>query len=152
MEYFLNKLWKLQPKLMVITERESTSNGFTLKDRLETTLNFYGTLFECLEANVPKAKSGERIILERMLLGEEIKNIIACEGSERKERHEKVETWIPWLELAGFRRFPISYERMLQATRPLQSYGRGYKLLHHNHCLFICWNDRPLYTVSAWRF
>ncbi|XP_054817043.1 GRAS family protein TF80-like [Prosopis cineraria] len=153
MRWFLSSLFKLQPRLMVITEQESDNNGPSLTDRLDKALNFYAALFYCLEANVPKEKAAERILLEKMLLGEEIKNIIACDGVERKERHVKfLKTWCPSLELAGFMRVPMDYERMLQITRPLQSYGSGYKLLDFNQCLFTCWNDLPLFSISAWRF
>ncbi|XP_054817061.1 GRAS family protein TF80-like [Prosopis cineraria] len=153
MRWFLSSLWKLKPRLMVITEQESDNNGPSVTDRLDKALNFYAALFHCLEGNVPKARAIERIMMERMLLGEEIKNIITCDGVDRKERHGKFSnTWHPWLKLAGFKRVPLHYERMLQVTRPLQSYGRGYKLLENNQCLLTCWNDLPLYSISAWRF
>ncbi|XP_054817042.1 GRAS family protein TF80-like [Prosopis cineraria] len=153
MRLFLNSLLKLQPRLMVITEQESDNNGHSVTERLNKALTFYAALFDCLEGNVPKARALERIMLERILLGEEIKDIISCDGVDRKERHGKFfKTWLPWLELAGFKRVPLHYERMLQVTRPLQSYGRGYKLLENNQCLFTCWNDLPLYSISAWRF
>jgi len=119
---FLNALWSLSPKLMVVTEQESNHNGFSLMDRIMEALTFYAALFDCLESTVPRG-SIERQKVEKMLLGEEIKNIIACEGVERKERHEKLEKWIPRLELSGFGRVPLSYHGVLQATRLLQSYG-----------------------------
>ncbi|XP_028789892.1 scarecrow-like protein 3 [Neltuma alba] len=153
MRWFLSGLWKLRPRLMVITEQESDNNGPSLTDRLDKALNFYAALFDCLEANVSKAKAAERIMLERMILGEELKNMIACDGVDRKERHGKFfKTWSPSLELAGFMRVPMDYEKMLQVTRPLQSYGSGYKLLDFNQCLFTCWNDLPLFSISAWTF
>ena len=152
MECFLNAIWNLKPRLMLITEQESNANEPTLMARLENSLVFYGALFDCLEANVPRARESDRSFLERMHLGEEIKNILSCEGVQRKERHERAETWIRWLELAGFQRRPLDYARMLQATRPLQNYGRGYKLIENDQCLFVCWNDRPLYSISAWKF
>lgn len=153
MGWFLSGIWKLQPRLMVITEQESDNNGSSLTDRLVKALNFYATLFDCLQANVPKAKAAERIMLEKNLFGEEMKNIIGCDGVERKERHGKfLKTWSPLLELAGFMRVPMDYNKMLQVTRPLQSYGNGYKLLDFNQCLYTCWNDLPLFSISAWRF
>lgn len=149
---FLNALRSLSPKLMVITEQESNHNGFTLMERVTKALNFYAALFDCLESTVSRA-SLERHKVEKMLFGEEIKNIIACEGTERKERHEKLEKWILRLELAGFGSIPLSYHGRLQANRLLQSYGYdGYKIKEENGCLLICWQDRPLFSVSAWRF
>ncbi|KAK4285417.1 hypothetical protein QN277_002117 [Acacia crassicarpa] len=152
MECFLKAIWKLKPRLMLITEQESNTNESSLKTRLENALGFYGALFDGLEANVPKAREADRSIMERMLLSEEIKNIIACEGIQRKERHEKAETWVRWLELAGFQRKPLNNARILQVTRHLQNYGGGYKLEERDQCLFVCWNDCPLYFISVWKF
>ncbi|PIN03194.1 hypothetical protein CDL12_24287 [Handroanthus impetiginosus] len=149
---FLNALWGLSPKLMVVTEQESNHNGLSLMDRIMEALNFYAALFDCLESTVPRA-SIERQKIEKMLFGEEIRNIIACEGVERKKRHEKLDKWISRLELAGFGKVPFSYHVMLQARRLLQSYNyHGYKIKEENGCFMICWQDQPLFSVSAWRF
>ncbi|XP_040994745.1 scarecrow-like protein 3 [Juglans microcarpa x Juglans regia] len=151
MDNFLNALWGFTPKLMIITEQDSNHNGSTLMERLLEALHSYAALFDCLESTVPRA-SLERLKLEKMLFGEEIKNIIACEGSERKERHEKLEKWIQRFDLAGFGNVPLSYYGMLQATRLLQGFGcDGYKVKEENGCVVICWQDRALFSVSAWR-
>ncbi|KAF6163965.1 hypothetical protein GIB67_011656 [Kingdonia uniflora] len=151
MESFLTALWGLSPKIMVVAEQESNHNGSTLMDRLLEALYYYAAMFDCLESTVSRA-SIERIKVEKMLFGEEIKNIIACEGIERKERHEKLEKWIQRLDFAGFGRVPLSYYGLLQARRLLQSYGcDGYKIKEENGCLVICWQDRALFSVSAWR-
>lgn len=152
MATFLNALWGLSPKLMVITEQESNHNGGNLMERTMEALNYYAALFDCLESTVPIA-SVERQKIEKMLYGREIKNIIACEGFDRKERHEKLEKWIARLELAGFGRVALSYHVMMQARRLLQSYNyNGYKVKEENGCFIICWQDQPLFSVSAWRF
>ena len=87
-----------------------------------------------------------------MLFGEEIKNIIACEGVERKERHEKLEKWILWLELAGFSRVPFSYYGRVNASTMLRYYSDGYSFTEENGCLVIYWHEIPLFSVSAWSF
>ncbi|KAI3697487.1 hypothetical protein L6452_30550 [Arctium lappa] len=149
---FLNALWTLSPKLMVVTEQESNHNKFSLMERVIDALIFYAALFDCLESTVPRA-SLERQKVEKMLFGEEIKNIIACEGIERRVRHEKLEKWVPRLELAGFGRVPLSYNGLLLATRLLQNYGYdGYKMKEENGCLVICWHNQPLFSISAWKF
>ncbi|XP_057453227.1 GRAS family protein TF80-like [Lotus japonicus] len=151
MECFLNGLWKLQPKVMVITEQEANVNGSTLTDRMENALQFYGALFDCLEATFPRTLV-DRTLLEKMLLGKQIKNIIACEGVERKERYEVVRTWIPRLQLAGFGMVSISPNGMIQAKTLLQNYVGGYHTVQDKNCLFMCWEGRPLFSISAWKF
>lgn len=151
MDSFLNSLWSLSPKLMMVTEQDSNHNGTTLMERLLEALYTYAALFDCLESTMPRT-SIERVKVEKMLLGEEIKNIISCEGGERKERHEKLEKWIQRLDVAGFDNVPLSYGGLLQAKRLLQGYKcDGYKIKDENRCVLICWQDRPLFSVSAWR-
>ncbi|XP_043726231.1 scarecrow-like protein 3 [Telopea speciosissima] len=150
-ESFLTALWGLSPKVMVVTEQESNHNGSTLMERHLEALYYYASLFDCLESTLSRA-SMERMKVEKMHFGEEIKNIIACEGSERKERHEKLDKWIQRLDFAGFGRVPLSYYALLQAKRLLQTYGcDGYKIKEENGCLVICWQDRALFAVSAWK-
>ncbi|XP_065879038.1 scarecrow-like protein 3 [Euphorbia lathyris] len=150
-DYFLNTLWTLSPKLMVVTEQDSNHNGSTLMERLLEALYSYAALFDCLESSVSRT-SLERLKVEKMLFGEEIKNIIACEGGERKERHEKLEKWIHRLDVAGFGNVGLSYFGMLQARRLLQGYGcDGFRMKDENGCVIIGWQDRPLFSVSAWR-
>ncbi|GKV16589.1 hypothetical protein SLEP1_g27211 [Rubroshorea leprosula] len=148
---FLTSLWGLSPKLMVVMEQNSNHNGSTLMERLLESLYSYAALFDCLESTISRT-SLERVKVEKMLFGEEIKNIIACEGAERKERHEKLEKWIQRLDFVGFGTVPLSYYGMLQAKRLLQGYGcDGYKMKEENGCVVICWQDRPLFSISAWR-
>lgn len=151
MDCFLNALWGLSPKVMVVTEQDSNHNGTTLMERLSESLHFYAALFDCLESTLPRT-SLERLKVEKMLLGEEIKSIIACEGIERKERHEKLERWFQRFDTSGFGNVPLSYYALLQARRLLQSYScEGYKIKEENGCVVICWQDRALFSVSSWR-
>ncbi|KAK7253091.1 hypothetical protein RIF29_37519 [Crotalaria pallida] len=150
-ESFLNALWGLSPKVMIVTEQDFNHNGSTLMERLLEALYSYAALFDCLESTVSRA-SLERFKVEKMLFGEEIKNIIACEGIERKERHEKLDKWFQRLDSSGFSNMPLSYFGMLQARRFLQTYGcEGYRMKEENGCIVICWQDRSLYSISAWR-
>ncbi|KAL6976602.1 Scarecrow-like protein 3 [Sarracenia purpurea var. burkii] len=151
MDNFLNALWGLSPKVMVVTEQDSNHNGSTLMERLLESLYFYAALFDCLESTLPRT-SLERLKVEKMLFGEEIKNIVSCEGFERKKRHEKLEKWIQRFDLAGFGSVRLSYYGMLQARRLLQSYGcDGYRIKEEKGCVVVCWQDRALFSVSAWR-
>ncbi|XP_042461080.1 scarecrow-like protein 3 [Zingiber officinale] len=149
---FLSVLSGLSPKLMLVTEQESNHNSTTLTERFAESLFYYAALFDCLDSTVPR-RSIERLRLEKMLLGEEIKNIIACEGWERKERHEKLDRWARRLDAAGFAAAPLGYYSLLQARRLLQGFGcNGYQVREEaGGCLMLCWQDRPLFSVSAWR-
>ncbi|XP_031110795.1 scarecrow-like protein 3 [Ipomoea triloba] len=148
---FLDAIRGLSPKIVVISEQESNHNGETLMQRLSESLHYYAAFFDCLESTLPRTSS-DRLKAEKLLLGEEIKNIIACEGIERKERHEKLDKWFWRFGSSGFWNVPLSYYAMLQARRYLQSCRcDGYNVKEENGCVVICWQDRALFSVSCWR-
>ncbi|XP_076925475.1 scarecrow-like protein 3 [Bidens hawaiensis] len=150
-EVFLNALRALSPKVMVVAEQDSDHNKSSLMERLSESLYFYAALFDCLESTLPRS-SMERLKVEKMLFGEEINNIISCEGGERIERHEKLEKWVQNLDLAGFACVPLSYYALLQSRRLLQGYScDGCRIKEENGCVVMCWQDRPLFSVSAWK-
>uniref|UniRef100_A0ACD5XG04 Uncharacterized protein n=1 Tax=Avena sativa TaxID=4498 RepID=A0ACD5XG04_AVESA len=148
---FLGALWGLSPKIMVVTEQEASHNTPGLTERFVEALNYYAALFDCLEVGAARG-SVERARVERWLLGEEIKNIVACDGAERRERHERHERWAARMEGAGFGRVPLSYYSLLQARRAAQGLGcDGFKVREEKGVFFLCWQDRALFSVSAWR-
>lgn len=150
LDRFLNRLWNLSPKIMVVTEQESDHNQSDLMERLSESLYFYAALFDCAESTLPRA-SPERSKVEKMF-GEEIKNIIACDGEERIERHEKLDKWIRRFTLAGFRPVRLSYYGLVLAQRLLQGSTscNGCRIKEENGCVVMCWQDRPVFSVSAW--
>jgi hypothetical protein len=89
--------------VVVVTEQEASHNAAALTERFVEALNYYAALFDCLEV-VAARGSVERARVERWLLGEEIKNIVACDGAERRERHERLERWAARMERARRRR------------------------------------------------
>lgn len=148
---FLGALWGLSPKVMVVTEQEASHNAPGLTERFVEALNYYAALFDCLEVGAARG-SVERARVERWLLGEEIKNIVVCDGAERRERHERLEWWARRMEGAGFGRVPLSYYALLQARRVAQGLGcDGFKVREEKGTFFLCWQDRALFSVSAWR-
>lgn len=149
-ERFLRMLRGLSPKVMVVVEQESNHNGAHLMDRFVDALYYYSAMFDCLESTLPQ-QSIERVTLEKYLFGKQIHNIVACEGSERVERHEKLQQWIKRFDQAGFAHLPLCYTALMHANSLLHTYSSdSYRLLHDNGCLTICWEERPLYSVSAW--
>ena len=137
---------------MVIAEQEANHNGFSLTERVKEALDFYAPLFDCLDS-IRSIAPTERQMIEKMIFGDEIKNIIACEGVERKERHEKLEKWILRLEQAGFGRVELSYYNSINARKYLQNYGNdGYNIKEKDGYIVLCWNRCPLFSISAWQF
>lgn len=152
MEAFLGALWGLSPKVLVLTEQEAAHNAAPLTDRFVEALNHYAALFDCLDLVAPRA-SVERARVERWMLADEIRNIVACDGAQRTERHERLDRWARRMEGAGFGRLPLSYYALLQARRAAQGLlgCDGFKVREDRGAFFLCWQDRPIFSVSAWR-
>ncbi|KAE8696042.1 NAD(P)-binding Rossmann-fold superfamily protein [Hibiscus syriacus] len=94
--------------------------------------------------------SGERLVLEEMFW-KEIENIVACEGVERVERHERYGRWMVLFGQAGFKPVRMWHDSMEDAKQMMEACGRnGYKIVNEKASLMICWHDRPLYAVSTW--
>jgi hypothetical protein len=158
---FLSAVKALCPKIMVVTEQEANHNGAAFHERFDEALNYYGSLFDCLERAAGAAHrhrgsaAEERARVERAVLGEEIRSIVAYEGGERKERHERAQQWAGRMKAAGMERVGLSYSGAMEARKLLQSCGcsGSYEVRHdaEGHCFFFCWHNKPLYAVSAWR-
>jgi hypothetical protein len=89
------------------------------------------------------------------MLGEAIRGVVACEGVELVERHERARQWAARMEAAGMERVGLSYSGAMEARKLLQSCGwvGPYEVRHDagGHGFFFCWHKRPLYAVTAWR-
>uniref|UniRef100_A0A0E0F9E0 Uncharacterized protein n=1 Tax=Oryza meridionalis TaxID=40149 RepID=A0A0E0F9E0_9ORYZ len=150
---FLSAVRSLSPKIMVMTEQEANHNGGAFQERFDEALNYYASLFDCLQRSA--AAAAERARVERVLLGEEIRGVVACEGAERVDRHERARQWAARMEAAGMERVGLSYSGAMEARKLLQSCGWAgpYEVRHDaaGHGFFFCWHKRPLFAVTAWR-
>lgn len=146
----LQKLQGLAPKVMVVVEQDSNHNGGAMPERFVEALHYYSAMFDSLDLTLPQ-HCVERVTLEKFLLGQEIKNIVACEGVERVIRHEKMERWRMRMRMAGFVARPLSSTAAMQAKLLLHAYPcDGYRVKDEHGCLTLCWQDTPLFTASAW--
>ncbi|KAF7088086.1 hypothetical protein CFC21_091233 [Triticum aestivum] len=153
----LRDLAEISPKLMVVTEQEAKHNGVEFRDRFGNALKYYGALFDALEESVPTRGSAmEREGVERCLLLDEIRDIIAYDGAQRRECHDPMSRWAPRTEAAGFVTVPMSPGNVAQTAilgRMLASGSRAYRVCSENEdgCLFIYRDDVPMFSVSTWR-
>jgi len=97
--------------------------------------------------------SSVRLTVEEMF-AREIRNIVACEGRDRLERHESFEKWRKLIEQGGFRCIGIEEREMVQSQLLLKMYScENFSVKKQGQdgaALSLSWLDQPLYTVSAW--
>ncbi|KAI9161258.1 hypothetical protein LWI28_015785 [Acer negundo] len=145
----LQAIKKLNPTLLTVVEQDANHNGPFFLGRFLESLHYYSAIFDSLEACLPR-NSPQRLNIERLHLAEEIRNIVAYEGSDRIERHERVDQWRRQLGRAGFQ--VVGLKCLSQARMMLSVYGcDGYTLGSEKGCLLLGWKGRPIMLASAWQ-
>ncbi|KAK3118798.1 hypothetical protein QOZ80_9BG0708080 [Eleusine coracana subsp. coracana] len=140
------------PKIMTLVEQEAGYNGPYFLGRFLEALHYYSAIFDSLDATFP-ADSAPRMKVEQCLLAPEIRNVVACEGTERVARHERIDRWRRIMEGRGFEAVPLSPAAVGQSQVLLGLYGAGdgYRLTEDKGCLLLGWQDRAIIAASAWR-
>ncbi|KAF5729951.1 scarecrow-like protein 28 [Tripterygium wilfordii] len=150
---FLGLIRSTNPSIVVMAEQEAEHNSAHLETRLCSSLKYYSAIFDSIDATNLSLDSPMRMKIEE-LFAQEIRNIVACEGSDRFERHESFVMWRKLMEQGGFRCTGISEREMLQSQMLLKMYSfeeyRVKKQGQDGAALTLGWLDQPLYTVSAW--
>ncbi|XP_074343625.1 scarecrow-like protein 28 [Apium graveolens] len=151
---FLGLIRSTNPKTVILAEQEAEHNHNSLNLRLYNSLRYYSAIFDAIDISLP-VDSLVRVKIEEMF-GREIRNIIACEGRERLERHESFGTWSKLMKRGGFRCIGINDRELIQSQMLLKMYSCHkfqVEKQEHDHdsaALTLSWLDQPLYTVSAW--
>ncbi|KAG6793308.1 hypothetical protein POTOM_002511 [Populus tomentosa] len=139
------------PNIVTVFEQEASHNGPYFLGRFLEALHYYSAIFDSLDATFPP-DSSQRAKVEQYIFAPEIRNIVACEGAERFERHETLEKWRKLMEGKGFKGVPLSANAVTQSKILLGLYSSdGYRLTEDKGCLLLEWQDRTILAASAWR-
>ncbi|XP_024976284.1 scarecrow-like protein 18 [Cynara cardunculus var. scolymus] len=147
----LRKIKAMNPRVVTLAEREANHNHPIFLSRFTEAMNYYTAVFESLEATLPP-NSRERIEVEQVWFGREIADIVAAEGENRKERHERYRSWEVMMRSAGFRNVSLSPYALSQAKLLLRLHypSEGYNLEVTNDSFFLGWQNQLLFSVSSW--
>lgn len=151
---FLGLIRSTNPVIVLMAEQEAEHNGIRLETRVCNSLKYYSALFDSIDHCLPQ-DSPVRNKIEEMYAWE-IRNIIACEGRERVERHESFQKWRKMMEQGGFRSLGISEREVTQSQMLLKMYAcENYNVKteeeeEEEEAITLSWLEQPLYTVSAW--
>ncbi|XP_052208180.1 scarecrow-like protein 21 [Diospyros lotus] len=140
----------LSPKLVTLVEQESDTCTASFLPRFIETLDYYLAIFESIDETLPRGHK-DRINVEQHCLAREIVNIIACEGSERVERHELLGKWRSRFLMAGFKPYPLNSVVNATIKSLLKYYSERYRLEERDGALYLGWMSRDLVTSCAWR-
>lgn len=139
----------MNPKVLTLVEQEANTNTAPFFPRFLEALDYYSAVFESIDVALPR-DSKDRITMEQQCLARDIVNIIACEGSDRVERHELIGKWRSRLTMAGFKPHPLSAFVNSTIKTLLELYSKNYRLEEEDGALVLGWLNRPLVVASAW--
>lgn len=148
-EKVLSVVKQMKPEIVTVVEQEANHNGPVFLDRFTEALHYYSTLFDSLEGSV----NNQDKVMSEVYLGKQIANVVACEGPDRVERHEKLTQWRNRFDSAGFAPAHLGSNAFKQASMLLALFagGDGYRVEENNGCLMLGWHTRPLIATSAWQ-
>uniref|UniRef100_A0A0E0L1W5 Uncharacterized protein n=1 Tax=Oryza punctata TaxID=4537 RepID=A0A0E0L1W5_ORYPU len=151
----------LSPKIIILTENEANHFVPSFMDRFASALSHYQQLFSSMEeVSLAPAfgQPAERKAVEKYLLKEEIKDIIACDhDGPRWARHEPLGRWIVRMGAAGFMLSPAitvvtAAGRVRAVAARLPGGGdERYGVTEGSGWLILNREEKPMFCVSAWR-
>nr|GMC77048.1 scarecrow-like transcription factor PAT1 [Ipomoea batatas] len=140
----------LNPKVVTLVEQECNTNTAPFFPRFLETLDYYIAMFESIDVNLPR-EDKQRINVEQHCLARDVVNIIACEGTERVERHELLGKWKSRFRMAGFSPYPLSSLVNATIKTLLGNYSSKYRLQERDGALYLGWMKRDLVASCAWK-
>ncbi|RAL43628.1 hypothetical protein DM860_017371 [Cuscuta australis] len=153
-EKVLDSIKGMKPRIVTVVEQESNHNGEVFLDRFNEALHYYSTMFDSLESSSGQSPvNSHDLVMSELYLGQQICNVVACEGADRSERHESLSQWRKRMRKAGFDPVPLGSNAFKQASMLLEMFagGGGYRVEENDGCLMLGWHTRPLIATSAWK-
>lgn len=146
----LNLIKKIHPDVFILGIVNGAYNAPFFITRFREALFHYSSLFDMLEANIPR-EIHERMLIEKTIFGREAMNVIACEAAERIERPETYKQWQVRNVRAGFKQLPLNEEIMNMSKDRVKAYHKDFVIDEDSRWLLQGWKGRIVYALSTWR-
>ena len=145
---------RLNPMVVSLLEVDANLNMPSFRSRFVDALHYYCAIFDSLEATLDRG-SADRLRIESLLFGSEIRSIVACEGASRRVRHVRAEAWQSFFRQAGFHELPLSQYATDQADMLLGLFKAAgnnmpFRLSPEFGGLSLGWKETPVMVVSSW--
>ncbi|KAE8729467.1 hypothetical protein F3Y22_tig00003715pilonHSYRG00232 [Hibiscus syriacus] len=147
----LKLIRSINPELFIHGIESGMYNAPFFVTRFREALFHFSAKFNIFEANVSREDPG-RMMFEKEVLGRDVMNVIACEGSERVERPETYKQWQARTVTAGFKQVPWDQELVKKVSNLVQcNYHRDFGLDLDGHRMLPGWKGRVIYALSCWK-
>ncbi|KAJ8564974.1 hypothetical protein K7X08_001434 [Anisodus acutangulus] len=146
----LNLIRKLNPDVFIQGIVNGAYNAPFFITRFRETLFHYSSVFDMLEANIPR-EIPERLLVEKLIFGREAMNVVACEAAERIERPETYKQWQVRNIRVGFRQLPLNEEILRMAKDRVKAYQKDFVIDVDGQWLLQGWKGRIIFALSTWK-
>lgn len=145
----LSRIHSLNPKIFIMGVISAGYNSPFFMARFRETINHFSALYDAIHTTVPPDANLRRLA-EKEILGREILNILACEGTERIERAETYRHWQSRAINAGFKQLPLDPAITAKAQELLKTFNENYAIGVDGRWLLNGWRGRVLHALTAW--
>ncbi|XVE79566.1 hypothetical protein DITRI_Ditri14bG0068900 [Diplodiscus trichospermus] len=147
----LKLIRSISPELFIHEVSSGTYNSPFFVTRFREALFHFSAQLDIFDATVPR-EDPQRTMCEKEILGRDIMNVVACEGTERVERPETYKQWQARTLRAGFKQVPLDQELMKKVTNLVQSsYHRDFVVDVDGRWMLQGWKGRVIYALSCWK-
>ncbi|XP_058199527.1 scarecrow-like protein 33 isoform X1 [Rhododendron vialii] len=147
----LKLIRKMNPDIFIQSVINGSYNSPFFVTRFREALYHYSSLFDMLDANIPRDNQ-ERMDFEQEFLGREIMNVIACEGAERVEKPETYKQWQARTMRAGLKILPLLSQELLRKFRcnVKARYHKDFVIDEDGQWMLQGWKGRIICASSCW--
>ncbi|KAB2028370.1 hypothetical protein ES319_D05G095200v1 [Gossypium barbadense] len=147
----LKLIKSINPAIFIHGVANGTYNAPFFVTRFREALFHFSAQFDIFEANVCR-EDAERMMYEKEVLGRDVMNVVACEGSERVERPETYKQWQARTLKAGFKQAPLEQQLMKKVRNMVQcNYHRDFSIDVDGRWMLQGWKGRVIYALSFWK-
>ncbi|KAL3518171.1 hypothetical protein ACH5RR_020760 [Cinchona calisaya] len=147
----MNLIKKINPDMFVHGVLNGTYSAPFFVTRFKEALYHFSSLFDMFEATLPR-ENQDRAMFEKEVIGRDVMNVIACEGTERVDRPDSYKQWQVRNQRAGFRQLPLNSEIMREVrTKVKASYNKEFLVDEDSNWMLQGWKGRVIYALSCWQ-
>ncbi|KAJ3687697.1 hypothetical protein LUZ61_016861 [Rhynchospora tenuis] len=148
----LNLIRLIRPHIFIEGILSITSFSPFFITRFRQGLLLYSSIFEILDILIPRDNK-QRQFIERNILGRDIYNVLACEGSDWIVKPETYKQWHKRNLRAGFEQIPLDPVILKECKDKVKKVNHNgiFSIDEDKNWLLLCWSGRATHAISTWK-
>ena len=147
--FLLQWIKQQRPVLFLLSELDWNSNNPFFLSRFKEAFHTLYTILECLDATLPSTLPSRWVV--ESFLTSDILNAVACEGSHRMVRAEKLEQWTERLMRLGFDLVPFRDDTVDALAELVAVMDKRFRLQLSKGTARLSWNGTQTLFLQSWR-